>query len=219
MNAGLYKTSLIQRYIHVKNLLLFGFILFPAVFWAQTAPKFRIDTMATGAWARMEVDNGDTVFVMSLRPVRIAGRRDFKNREEQNMYFRYKRAAYKVYPFAVQAIDLYNDIQQETADMKKGKRKRHIRKEHKELKDDFQDQMKKLTKTEGRVLIKMIELNLNKPFYDVLDETRGGFTASYWHNLGKMWGYDLKQGYQQGQDKLLDEVFLDYDFTDSAWRY
>lgn len=175
--------------------------------------------MPSGAWARMEVDNGDTIFVMSLRPVRIAGRRDFKTREEQTLYFRYKRAAYKVYPFAVQAIDLYNEIQQETADLRKGQRKRYIRKEHKELKDDFQDQMKKLTKTEGRVLIKMIELNLDKPFYNVLDETRGGFTATYWHNLGKIWGYDLKQGYQPGQDQLLDEVFLDYDFTDSAWRH
>jgi len=209
----------VQRYILVKQLLLLGFMLFSGAVFTQTASKIRFDTLPAGAWARMEVENGDTTFVMSLRAVRIAGRREFKSREEQALYFRYKRAAYKVYPFAVQAIDLYNEIEQETADMKKGKRKRHIRKEHKELKGDFQNQMKKLTKTEGRVLIKMIELNLDKPFYNVVEDTRGGFTATYWHNLGKMWGYDLKQGYREGDDQFLDEVFLDYDFTDSAWRY
>jgi hypothetical protein len=203
----------------VKQLLLviLPFVAHAAL--AQASARFHVDTLPSGAWARMEIDNGDTVFVMSLRPVRIADRRDFKSRDEQATYFRYKRAAYKVYPYAVEAVNLYNEILQETADMKKGKRKRYIKKEHKELKEDFQEQMKKLTKTEGRVLIKMIELNLDKPFYDVITETRGGFTASYWHNLGKMWGYDLKQGYHPGDDQLLDEVFLDYDFTNSAWRY
>jgi len=72
--------------------------------------------------------------------------------------------------------------------------------------------MKNLSKTEGKVLVKMIERELEMPFYDVIRSTRGGTTATYWNTLGKLWGYDLKEGYRPGDDPLLDEVFIDYDF-------
>lgn len=178
------------------------------------------DTLARiGAWARMEVENGDTIFVMSLRPVRISGRWKFNDLQQQRQYYLYTRAARKVYPYALQAIDLYREIEEETQDMSKRKRKRYIRREHKELKEDLKEQMKNLTKTEGKVLIKMIERQLDKPFYSVIRETRGGATATYWNTLGKMWGYDLKEGYLYGSDPLLDAVFIDYDFGEAVWRY
>jgi len=177
------------------------------------------DSLPAGAWARMEVENGDTTFVMSLRLHRVSSKRQFKDFAEQRQYYLYYRAARKVYPYAVQAIDLYNDIQLETQDMSKGKRRRYIRREHKELKEDLNEQMKKLTRTEGKVLIKMIERQVNKSFYDVIRETRGGFTATYWHQMGKIWDYDLKEAYRLGADGLLDEVLLDYDFGEAIWRY
>ncbi len=183
----------------------------PAIVPTDTLPA------ANGAWARLEVNNGDSTFIMALRLVKIATRRQFKDFAEQRQYYLYMRAARKVYPYALQAIDMYEDIQSETADMNKRQRRRFIRHEHKELKDDFKDQMKNLSRTEGKVLIKMIEKEVGKPFYDVIRETRGGMKAAYWHNLGKVWGYDLKAGYQPGADTLLDEIFLDYDFGKPDW--
>lgn len=165
----------------------------------------------------LEVDNGDSTFVMTLRMVKISAPRQFKTAEERRQYYLYMRAARKVYPFALQAIDLYEEIRTATEDMTKRQRRRYIRKEHKELKEDFKAQMKNLSRTEGKVLIKMIEKEVEKPFYDMIKETRGGLTAGYWHNLGKIWGYNLKTGYQEGADPLLDEVFLDYDFGKPDW--
>ena len=177
------------------------------------------DTLSApaGAWARLEVENGDSTFIMALRLVKIAARRQFKDFAEQRQYYLYMRAARKVYPYALQAINLYEELQSETEDMSKRQRRRYLRRENKELKDDFKEQMKNLSRTEGKVLIKMIEKELDKPFYDVIRETRGGFTAGYWHKLGKLWGYDLKQGYEPGADQLLDEIFLDYDFGRPDW--
>ena len=195
-----------------KSRLLFLFALLTASpVWAQTSA--RTDTLSQGgAWARMEVDNGDTTFVMSLWPVKIAAKRNFKDLDEQRMYYRYVRAARKVYPDALQAIEMYEEIQEQTADMSKRKKRRFIRKEHKELKEDFKDQIKNLSKTEGKVLIKMIERQLNQPFYTTIKDTRGGATATYWQTMGKFWGYDLKEGYQPGANPLLDDALLDYDF-------
>lgn len=165
-----------------------------------------------GGWALMEVIDGDTIYNMTLTQVRVSSRRQFKDLQEQRQYWLYRRAAQKVYPYAVQAIQLYNEMQEETKDMSKRKRKKHIKKEGKELKEDFKEQLKQLSKTQGKVLIKMIERQVNKPFYSILSETRGGMTAMYWQNLGKIWGYDLKEGYQEGADPLLDETLIDYDF-------
>jgi hypothetical protein len=198
------------------------FFLLSCCFWSVAAfAQVRPDTSAgpVGAWARMEVSNGDTIFNMSLRPVRIWQPRKYKDLDEQNQYNRYKYAARKVYPYALQAIALYDEIASQTQDMSRRRRKRFIRQEHKELKEDFTEQMKQLSKTQGKVLIKMIEKELNKPFYDIVRETRGGFTALYWHNLGKLYGYDLKEGYKPGAEPMLDEIFLDYDFGDPTRWY
>ncbi len=199
----------------MKNTLLLLFVLsFPVAGFAQTE---RIDTLPRGAWAYMEVANGDTTFLMSLRAVRIADKRKFRDSLEWTQFQRYRIAARKVYPYALQAVDLYETVQEETADMSKRKRKRHIRHEHRDLKEDFTDRMKNLTRTQGKVLIKMMEKEIGKPFYDIIKETRGGATATYWNALGRLYDYDLKQGYAPGADPLLDAVLLDYDFEQAMY--
>lgn len=190
----------------------FGLLLFlMLVGHGQSAAQ--VDTLPRGgAWATLEIVNGDSTFLMSLHPARLVAKRKFKDLEEQKQFRRYIWAAKRVYPYAVQAVALYQEIEEETEGMNKRKRKRHIKHEHQELKEDLTERMKNLSKTEGKVLVKMIERELDMPFYDVIKTTRGSTTAAYWNTLGKFWGYDLKQGYHLGDDPLLDEVFIDYDF-------
>lgn len=199
----------------MKNIwLLLLSLSLPMASFAQTE---RVDSLPRGAWAYMEVVNGDTTFLMSLRSVRIADKRKFRDSLEWTQFQRYRIAARKVYPYALQAVDLYQTVQEETADLSKRKRKRYLRHEHRELKEDFTDKMKNLTRTQGKVLIKMMEKEIGKPFYDIIKETRGGATAAYWNTLGKLYDYDLKQGYAPGSDPLLDEVLLDYDFQQAMY--
>ena len=187
---------------------------------AQSGPSPQQDTtFRGGAWARLEIVNGDSTFVMSLRPVKISSVRKFKDLDEQRQFWRYTLAARKVYPYALEAIALYEQIQDETEDMSRRKRRRYIRHANKETKEDMTETLKNLSKTEGKVLIKMIESQLDEPFYNVIRKTRGSTTAVYWNTLGKMWGYDLKEGYRPGDDLLLDDVLLDYDFGDPSKYY
>ncbi len=170
-----------------------------------------------GAWARLEVINGDSTFVMALPPVKVSARRIFKDDAERRQYYLYTRAARKVYPYALQAIRLYEEVQEQTQQMNKRQRRRYYRQEKRDLEKDYEEQLKNLTRTEGKVLIKMIEKELGKPFYELIKETRGGLAAAYWYRLGKLWGYDLKTPYVPGADSLLDEVLLDYDFGRVSW--
>ena len=199
------------------SFLLFVFFLVQSL--AAQADQGVQDTLPNGgAWALVEIENGDTTYIMSLPPVRIGAKRNFKDQKEQRQYYSYIKAARNVWPFAVRAIDLYNEIQVETEDMGKWKRRRHIKKEHKELKEDFTDRLKNLSRTEGKVLIKMIERQTGKSFYTVIRETKGGATAMFWNTMAKTYDYDLKNGYRKGEDTLLDEVLIDYDFGEAIWR-
>ena len=199
------------------SLLLFLF------FWGKTGfgqQAVRRDSLPPGAkntgnggWARIEVVDGDTIYVAVLRTVPVRGQRIFSNIDEQHRYIYYKRCAAKVYPYAVEAVKLYNDMREETADMSRRQRKKYAKSSQKDLESDYEAQLKNLTKTQGAVLIKMIERYTDQPFYDIVKQTRGTMTAMYWNGLGKVWGYDLKDGYEVGKDPILDAVLQDFDLS------
>ncbi len=73
--------------------------------------------------------------------------------------------------------------------------------------------MKSLSRTQGKILVKMIEYELETPLYDLLKGVRNGMTASKWQMVGKLFGYDLKTGYIPGEDPILDAVLQDFDIS------
>ncbi len=157
--------------------------------------------------------DGDTTIIADLEGTTVTMVRRFDNLEEKKYYYKLKRSAQKVYPYAVKAINLYREVEEETEGMKKRKRKKYIKAKQKELKQEFEEPLKKMTKTQGKVLIAMIERELDVSFYKVLKELRNGFTASYWNTLGKLYGYRLKQKYDPEADPIMEAVLQDYDIN------
>ncbi len=155
----------------------------------------------------------DTIFVATIPEVVVKAPRVFANDEEYRQYMRYRRYATDVLPYAIQSIKLYRQYQEETEGMKHGKAKKHARLMQKDVKEDFTNPLKDLTRTQGKILVKMIERHLNTPMYDVLKNVRGGFTAAKWQAVGRLYGYDLKAGYTPGEDKILDMILGDFEIN------
>lgn len=164
-------------------------------------------------WKDYIVERNDTIYISTLDPVSVTAPRKFASKEEYQRYMLYRRYAIIVYPYAMKAIQLYNDIEQETDGLKKRKAQKVINKYHKELKEEFTDQLKHLTRTQGKILIKMIEKEIDRPFYEILKDLKGGVTAGYWNTLGKIYGYKLKDQYASGEDPILDVVLKDFDLS------
>ncbi len=155
--------------------------------------------------------NGDTLYVaQELTTVSLTSPRKFKSVDEYNRYRQYLRYAAIVYPYAKEAIATFRQLNAETEEMRKGKRKRYARKLQKDLDDKFEEPLKNLTKTQGKILVKMVERELETPLYDLIRTYRGGMTAGYWNTASKFWGYDLKHGYIEGEDPILDAVLEDF---------
>lgn len=155
----------------------------------------------------------DTLILQELDDVSITSPRSFENYDEYRKYVRYRRYAQKVYPYAVEAIKIFREVEYATNNLSKRKRKKHIRRLSKQLKKEFNDPLKKLTKTQGYILVKMIERELDTPMYELVKGLKGGFTAGYYNQFGKLYGYHLKDGYIEGEDKLLDIVLQDFDIS------
>lgn len=158
-------------------------------------------------------ETNDTILIADLDEMSISSIRKFDSRQDELRYKKYRRYAAKVYPYAVEGIRIFREQEFVTQNMSKRKRKKHIKRLQKELKKEFKDPLKKLSKTQGKILIKMIEKELDTPFYDLLKNLRGSFQAMYWNNMSKFFGYRLKEGYVEGNDKILDAVLHDFDIS------
>lgn len=158
-------------------------------------------------------DCGDTLIVASLEGVSISSLRSFENDDDYRRYRRYRQYAIKVYPYAVQAIRIFRETEYAMNNLSNRESKRYIRRLQRELKDEFADPLKNLSKTQGLILIKMIERELDTPMYDLIKDLRGGITATYWNTMGKLFGHSIKDGYIDGEDRILDAVLDDFNVS------
>ena len=154
-------------------------------------------------------DCGDTLLVANLNDISISSPTSFKDKDEYNRYRKYRRYAVVVHPYAVEAINIFKEVEFATNTMKKRARKKYLRKLQKDLKREFSDPLKKLSKTQGYILVKMIEKELDTPMFELIKDLKGAFTASYWNTFGRTFGYRLKDGYTAGEDAILDAVLND----------
>jgi hypothetical protein len=158
-------------------------------------------------------DCGDTLLIAQLDDVSVSSFRKFNSDEDYKKYRRYRAYAIKVYPYAVEAVKVFRQIEVVTAEMRRGKQKKYVKHLQKELDDKFEDPLRKLSRTQGMVLMKMVEKELNVPTYELIKELRGGFTASYWSTMGRFYGHRLREGYKRGEDPILDIVLDDFNIS------
>lgn len=166
-----------------------------------------------GRVMRIHIDGTDTTIVATIPEVVIKAPPVFNDDEQYRQYMRYRRYAMDVLPYAIESIKLYRRYQQDTEDMKNGKARKYAKSIQNEVKDEFTDPLKNLSRTQGKILVKMIERHLKVPTYEILKEVRGTFNAMKWQTVGKLYGYDLKEGYIEGKDPILDMVLRDFELN------
>ncbi len=202
------------RICPISTMSKFCFLLFFCLSaMAMTAQTYVGKTTIDGVNVTMQVDKkkGDTLFIAEdLMTFTYTSPRKFATQEEYNLYRKYMRYAAVVYPYAQKAVIIFKELEEETGDLKKGKRKKAAKQLQKQLDDEFEAPLKNLTRTQGKILVKMIEKELDTPIYSLIKNYRGGVTATYWNSLSKIWGYDLKEGYREGDDPIMDAVLQDF---------
>jgi len=154
------------------------------------------------------VKEGDTIYIGELNEYEVIAPLIFSNKKNAKRYSRLVRYVKKVYPYAkVAGIKMkeYERILEETP--RKRDRKRIMKKAEQELKDEFSDELKKLTYMQGEILLKLIDRETQTSGYDIVKEMRGGFKASFYQGFARLFGFNLKDRYDpDGRDREIEEI-------------
>jgi len=159
------------------------------------------------------ISDEDTIVLATIDNVSVTSPRTFASDEDYRKYRKYKYYAAKVYPYAADAIKIFREMEYATKHMKKRKRKKYIKKLSEDLKVEFEDPLSGLSKTQGKILVKMIERELDTPMNTLIRNLQGRFKAFYWNQASKLYGYRLKDGYTEGQNPILDAVLQDLNIS------
>ncbi|PKP34668.1 MAG: DUF4294 domain-containing protein [Bacteroidetes bacterium HGW-Bacteroidetes-17] len=156
-----------------------------------------------------KIVNGDTIPVVQLNEVNVSAYRIVEKNEFRQMT-RLIRNIKKVYPYAKIAglkLKEYNDILLQTPDEKE--QKKILKRAEQELKDEFGEDLKKLTFSQGKILIKLIDRETGNCSFDLVKELRGGFTAFFYQAFARIFGYNLKEKYDpKGEDSIIELIVM-----------
>jgi len=158
---------------------------------------------------KAKVENGDTLPMMYLPEVRIKGYIIYRTPSDQRRFDRLVRNVKKVYPYARLAGLKLQEYDAMMAGLSEKEQKKLYKKAEDELKAEFGEELKSLTFTQGRILLKLVDRETGTPTYHIVKELRGSFVAFFWQNLSRLFGYNLKEKYEpDGKDKDIETIVL-----------
>ena len=170
------------------------------------------DTTGFVVYAR--IIDGDTVPVIPLKEVIIYP--DHNNityklivtRREAKRMTRLVKNVKKVYPYAKVAGILLVEYEEKLAliDDKK-ERKRIIKQAEEDLQNEFGNDLRKMSFSQGIILIKLIDRETGASSYEIVEELRGKFRAFFYQSFARLFGYNLKTKYDpNGEDRTIEHI-------------
>ena len=182
------------------------FLLFSVFIWFIQLSLFSQDT--TKITLPAKIVKGDTLPAVDLNGVVIFPPGKFENRREAARYDRLVYNIRLVYPYAKLAGIKLKQIKAVLDTIKNDKqRKAFLRKSEKELDAQFGDQIRDLTYSQGKILIKLIYRETGSSTFVIVRELKGGFNAFIWQTLARLFGYDLKTIYNpKGEDESIERI-------------
>ena len=139
---------------------------------------------------------GDSIYKkeIDLNEVVIYKPVEFANNQERIDYFVLKRKVLKVYPYAKMASERLRKLNDRLDKIKsKRKQKKYTRMLEKFLQEELTAELKRLTKTEGQILVKLIYRETGSTAYSLVRELRNGFRAFTYNTVAKVFKISLKE--------------------------
>ena len=199
----------IMRMIHGVGLVVLVLAGHAAMAQNKAAPADSLNKKDRHVLKAEEVD-GQTIASIKVQEVVVFPKIEFDNRRKYRRYQKLIRDLKKVYPYAQKAkyklIQMERDFRQIESEQA---RKQYVKKMEKEIKQEFSDDVKHLTITQGRLLLKLIDRETGNTSYTLLDDLKGSFTAAFWQTVARIFGHNLKAEYEpHGRDYLIERIVI-----------
>ena len=160
----------------------------------------------TVVYGRIE-ENGDTTLIVYLPEVDIDLMQRYLQITETRQGRRLANNVKKVYPYAKLAgakMQEYDSILANIPD--KSERNRLMKQAEKEIADQYTEELKDLTITQGLILVRLIDRETGSTTYQVVKELRGKIRAFFYQGFARLWGYNLKTEYDPHNNSEDDQI-------------
>lgn len=207
-----------------KNMKNFGLLVIACVILASNAAVAQEmpDTTIKGKNDTIRVAltllDGELVPWVTLQEVVITEKRVFRTPEEQARYNRLRYNVLKVLPYAGFARDRYARLNADLAKTSNKKERRALAKTcEKEIKEMFNKEVKNLTISQGKILIKLIDRETGYTTYELAKEMKGGMNAFFYQSVARIFGHNLKEKYDPQQERDIESIIQTYGY--GYYRY
>ena len=189
------------------NYLRFIILIFPVFLFGQ-ANDFEQDSTDV----EYLIIEGDSVprTAINLDEVMLLHKLKFNSKEDRIRYLILRRKTIKVYPYAKLAAERLDSMNQRMAKLKRTRdKKRYTKQVQKYIEGEFSDELKKMTRTEGQILVKLIHRQTGTTAFDLVKELRSGWRAFWYNTTASMFDISLKREFDpmnEKEDYLIEDI-------------
>lgn len=184
------------------------FLLFPFLLVAQINKDASSDSITE----KYLIIKGDSIprTSIDLQEVMILNKLKFSNKKERIRYLILRRKTLKVYPYAKMASDRLDSLTRHLARLKTNReKKKYTKKIQKYIEGEFSDKLKKMSRTEGQILVKLIHRQTGRTAFDLVKELRNGWRAFWYNTTASMFDISLKREFDpvnEKEDYLIEDI-------------
>ena len=138
-----------------------------------------------------------------------------ESKKSRNRYIRLERNVRKVYPYAnkisellVEYSSIIDSLEEYSGIIRYQKKREIFSKIEEELISKYGHSIKKLTKSQGRILIRLVDRETNRTSYKIIKDFRNIFSAGFWQITARVFGHNLRSIYNpnKGEDRMIEYI-------------
>jgi hypothetical protein len=189
-------------------------LFFTGEAWSQNdSVKAQNDSLPDRFYLLQEVEReGVTMPEIEIKEVTINARPSRARRSEFRQYERLVANIKKVYPYALMVRLKLSQVNEELINIPDKDRKKYLKDVEKNVFGEYEDDIRDMTITQGRILIKLIDRETQNTSYMLIREYRGKFSAAFWQGIARFFGTNLKEEYDPyGEDALIEAIIKEID--------
>ncbi|MFR9650310.1 MAG: DUF4294 domain-containing protein [Rikenellaceae bacterium] len=162
-----------------------------------------------GYWhQKATIENGDTLITVDILPVY-----KYTRGIDQRRYARLIRSVKRVYPLAKIAREQMADMESVLISLPtKKEQKEYVNQVYDNIKDEYTPHIRRMTITDGRILLRLIERETEFTAYNILFDFRGRFIAGFWQGISRIFGHNLKSKFgEEDEDEIIEQIIIYYE--------
>lgn len=177
---------------------------------AQESMVPEVEVKAYRGYYHFVDEYGDRCRMTVIRDIYVYPPLRFKNKKEEEFYWRTVRDVRKTLPYAKLAFQALCETYEYIQTIPDPKlREKHLKHLEKDIFNQYKPVVKSMTKTQGKVMLKLINRETNQSSFNIVKAFLGSFRAGFWQTFGRFFGINIKQSWRPDKDKqdaIIDRI-------------